>query len=306
MRSVQVSTPKELAEPISRLAYGSGISTVNVQEVSSWHEDGRREQKVNVVFETSTPKAKTFVDRLLLSDLYDRKLIAFVVRERRSINTMDPIHDVTDPWVVPSTDLLQDLYQFAHITWGLIGRVLLAACLLAYGLLHQSLLMMIAGMMFIPLLPVISAVGFGAWVGHWRLSVRALGILGMTLALLFLGGLAVGAMTSPPIQYSDFPPLIAGALISAAVGVAAALANTDDVGRRELIGLAATSQIAIVPAWMGLCTALGLPASATGGEVPKHLLSLVINIACVVVASLITYVAIRAPHPSLRVLNDEK
>ena len=306
MRSVQINTPRDRAEPIAKIAYECGISVVNVSDVTAWKKDGEREEKVTITFETSTPKAKRFVDGLLLSDVYDREIMWFDVRERRAIITTDRISDVTYPWVIPGTDILQDLYQFSHITLGLVGRVLLAACLLSYGLLHQSLLLMIAGMMFIPMLPVLSALGFGGWVGHWRLSVRALGVLAITLGMLFVGGLIIGAMGSPPVQYDEFPPLVAGALISAAVGVAAALANTDDVGRRELIGLAATSQIAVVPAWLGLSAVLGVPASDGSGGVQKHLISLVINILCVVIASLITYVAVRAPHPSLRVLNDEK
>jgi hypothetical protein len=306
MRSVQINTPRELADRVAGLAYSCGISIVDVAEVTAVYESGRREQKLDISFETSTPKAKDFVDKLLLADFYDRENLWFEVRERRSIVNTDPIHDVTDPWVIPSTDLLQDLYQFSHITLGLVGRVFLAACLLSYGLLNQNLLLMIAGMMFIPLLPVFSAVGFGAWVGHWRLVTRAVGVLLLTLGLLFAGGIVIGAMTSPPVKYDDFPPLAVGVLISAAVGVAAALAHTDDVGRRELIGLAATSQIAIVPAWLGLTAILGVPGSESARTIEKHLLSLVANILSVMAASLITYIAIRAPHPSLRILNDQK
>lgn len=306
MRSVQINTPRELADQVAGIAYSCGVSIVDVADVTAVYESGRREQKFDISFETSTPKAKDFVDKLLLADFYDRDTVWFEVRERRSIINKDPIHDVTYPWVIPSTDLLQDLYQFSHITLGLVGRVFLAACLLSYGLLNQNLLLMIAGMMFIPLLPVFSAIGFGAWVGHWRLVLRALGVLLLTLGLLFAGGTVIGATTAPPVKYDDFPPLVVGVLISAAVGVAAALAHTDDVGRRELIGLAATSQIAVVPAWLGLTTILGAPASESASGIEKHLLSLFLNILSVTLASLVTYVAIRAPHPSLRALNDQK
>lgn len=306
MRSVQVNAPKELEDQLAHLAHECDVSVVSVTNVTAIHSTGAPESKIAVSFETSTPKAKIFVERLLLSEIYDRDKVWIDVRERRAIINKDPLPDVTYPWVIPGTDVLEDLYQFSHITVGLIGRVFIAACLLSYGLLHQNLLLMIAGMMFIPMLPVLSAIGFGAWVGHWHLSFRALGVLGLTLALLFMGGLLIAAIESPPVRYDEFSSPAAGALISIAVGVAAALANTDDVGRRELIGLPATSQIAIVPAWMGLCAGLGVPASDGSGSVQQHLLSLAINMLCVVVASLVTYVAIRAPHPSLRVLNDEK
>jgi hypothetical protein len=278
------------------------VSVVSVTEITAIHDDGTRERKVEVSFETSTPTAKRFIDRLLLADIYDRETVWFEVRERRSIVTKDPIHKVTYPWVIPSTDILEDLYQFNHVTWGLIGRVFIAACMLSYGLLNHNLLLMIAGMMFLPLLPVLSSIGFGGWVGHWRLAVRGIGVLLLSLCLLFAAGMLIGAVGSPPVQYSEFPSLLTGALISSAVGVAAALAHTDDVGRRELIGLAATSQIAIVPAWLGLCSVLGI--SGTGPHVESRIASLVVNIVCVITTSLITYVAVCGRADSLRVTND--
>lgn len=306
MRSVQIKAPPELRDEIAGLAFDSGIAAVTFMDLLAVSKSGASDPKVAITFETSTPKAKDFVDKLLLAQYFNREKIAFDVRERRSIINTDPIHDVTYPWVMPGTDVIQDLYQFSHITAGLIGRVLLAGCLLAYGLLHQSLLLMIAGMMFIPLLPVLSAIGLGGWTGFWRLATRAVGVLVLTGGLLFIGGVLIGLVGSPPVQYTDFPPLLTGVLISSAVGVAAALAHTDDVGRRELIGLAATSQIAIVPTWLGLCAVFGLPATEESAAVEKRLLSLVLNVLCVIVASLVTYIATRVPRDSLRVLNDEK
>src|ERR1043166_3330333 len=136
MRAIEVNTPKEFAEAISKLANDAGAAIVNVSEVTAWYEDGKRVPKVNIAFETSTPKVKKFIDALLTADFYDRSKIWLGVRERRSIINTDSVQDVTDPWVIPSTDLVQDFYQFSHITWGLIGRVFIAACLLSYGLLN--------------------------------------------------------------------------------------------------------------------------------------------------------------------------
>ena len=208
--------------------------------------------------------------------------------------------------MIPGTDVLQDLYQFSHLTWDLVGRVFLAGCLLAYGLLNQNLLLMIAGMMFIPLLPVLSAIGLGAWLGHRRLAMRAVVVLTATCGLFFGGGVLIGVIGSPPVRYTDFPALSTGVLISTAVGVASALANTDDVGRRELIGLAATSQIAIVPAWLGLCVVLGLPATGPSDTVEKRLLSLPSQYNLRDHCIAITYIAVGVSHPSLRIVNDKK
>ncbi|HEY2848174.1 MAG TPA: hypothetical protein VGI80_10180 [Pyrinomonadaceae bacterium] len=306
MRSVQINAPHNLTDVLARLAHATGVSVVSVDEIIAIHSDSRRESRIQISFETSTPKAKKFIDDLLLSDFYDRDSVWFEVRERRSIVTRDAIHEVTDPWVIPSTDILEDLYQFNHVTAGLIGRVFLAACMLSYGLLNQDLLLMIAGMMFVPLLPVLSAIGFGGWLGHRRLALRAILVLALTCTLLFIAGVVIGTIGTPPLQYTAFPTLLTGAIISSGVGIAAALAHTDDVGRRELIGLAATSQIAIAPAWLGLCTVVGIPATMGDGMIEKRLLSLAINIACVIVASLVTYIAVRAIHPSLRILNDDR
>jgi hypothetical protein len=306
MRSVQVKAPPELKDEIADLAFESGIAAVTMLDLVGVSRSGTREPKLAITFETSTPKAKAFVEKLLLASFFDRETVAFDVRERRSIINTEPLHDVTYPWVIPGMDVLQDLYQFSHLTLDLVGRVFIAGCLLSYGLLNQSILLMIAGMMFIPLLPVLSAIGFGSWLGHWRLAIRAGVVLALTCALLFGGGVLIGVIGSPPVLYSDFPPVLTGMLISTAVGIASALANTDDVGRRELIGLAATSQIAIVPAWLGLCVVLELPATEPSDTVEKRLLSLLLNVVCVIVASLITYIAVGVCDSSLRVIKDEK
>jgi len=45
--------------------------------------------------------------------------------------------------------------------------------------------------------------------------------------------------------------------MSLALGVAAGLATSDDVGRRELFGLAAATQVAILPVWFGIALGTG-------------------------------------------------
>jgi hypothetical protein len=87
-------------------------------------------------------------------------------------------------------------------------------------------------------------------------------------------------------------------LISFAVGIAAGLATADDVGRREMIGLAATAQIAIVPVWLGLGLVLGFPVSDPTPPA-RRLLSLLLNIAVIITASLLTFAAIRIKGSAL-------
>ena len=70
--------------------------------------------------------------------------------------------------------------------------------------------------------------------------------------------------------------------------MAAALAAMDDAGRREMIGLAAPSQLAVVPVWLGIIVIFGLPADIDAGEtllralsVPANLVILIVTMAAV-------------------------
>jgi hypothetical protein len=45
--------------------------------------------------------------------------------------------------------------------------------LLAYGLVESKLLFMIAGLLFIPLSPLMLSIGFGLWTKQWRLARQA-------------------------------------------------------------------------------------------------------------------------------------
>lgn len=99
--------------------------------------------------------------------------------------------------------------------------------------------------------------------------------------------------------------MFVGWLISLAVGVAASLANTDDVGRRELIGLAATAQIAIIPVWFGICFVFGFPATTGHDEIVTRALGFGLNVLTIIVASLATYVLLGAASRSIaKVEND--
>ncbi|HZH35479.1 MAG TPA: hypothetical protein VEX64_11600, partial [Pyrinomonadaceae bacterium] len=104
------------------------------------------------------------------------------------------------------------------------------------------------------------------------------------------GGVAVALSTSPPIKYNEFNPLLVSVLISAAVGVAGVLANTDDVGRRELIGLAATAQIAIIPTWFGISSIFGFSVLDTQNEISTRAIAFGVNLVTIITAALVTYI----------------
>lgn len=294
MRAIKITVPKDLSRDVVDLAFRHGASGAVVHSVDHFEAGGKRRDKAVVDLETSTPEAKVIIDALLAAGFFDTATCSVSTRQPRAIVSKEDYSKITVPWVEPAVDIYQELWQFCHVTAGFAGRVLIAGGLLAFGIIHQQLLLMIAGMLFLPLLPIMMGIGFGAWARHWRLAGNALAALIVGLLLVFVSGVLVALVSTPPVKYDEFNSLAVSVTISLAVGVAAALANTDDGGRRELIGLAAAAQVAVIPAWLGTCAVLGVPATSSPGEVAARIGTLFLNIVVVIVASLATYIALNA------------
>jgi hypothetical protein len=284
MRLVRVKTPEGKGEEVARLAFGAGLEQVTLHQQQTLKSDGSRETKDVVDVETATPTAKAFVDAVMSAPFFDAKEYAIAIRQPRSVVSREGPQKVTWPLAEPSVDIYEELWQFGHVTYGFIGRVLIASLLLAYGMIEHKLLLMIAGLLFLPLLPLLLAMGFGLWTRQWRLALQGLIAFVVATALLVGGGALVAWMTGPPMKYNEHNTLLVGFLISLAVGVAAGLATVDDVGRREMIGLAAAAQIAILPVWFGVSFVFGFPVmdSATPRE---RALAFAVNVATIVVAA---------------------
>ncbi len=306
MRLIKVTSPQGMGASVAQVAFSVGIEKASLYQVESLHSDGKSETKDSVDIETSTPKGKHFVDALLESDFYDQDKFSIAIRQPRSIISSESLNELTKPLVDPPTDIFEELWQFSHITVGLVGRVFLAGCLLAYGLIHQKTLIIIAGLLFLPLLPLLLAMGFGSWTKQPRLALQGLSAFLTATILLILSGMAVAAVSSPPVRYDEFNSLPVTILISLAVGIAAGLANIDDVGNRAMIGLAATAQIAIVPVWFGVCFVLGFPTTTGDKEIPTRAFSFLLTILTIIIASLATYVLMGAASRQLARLNTRK
>jgi hypothetical protein len=294
MRAVKVRITEEHVAAVLDLAFEHDIRGATVNRVEYNSPGQPAEKNVIVDIETSTPKAKRFIDALLESDFFDIRRSSMSTRQPRAVVSSESYDELTQPLVEPATDICQELWQFSHVTVGFVGRILIGGGLLAYGIINQQLLLMIAGMLFIPLLPVLLAIGFGSWTRQWALVRLALAAIAIALILLGAAGIAVAAVSQGPVRYDDFNSLTVSLVISLAVGIAAALANLDDAGRREMIGLAATAQIAVIPVWLGVSTVLGFPAAATQHDIWERVLVLFLNIIIVTGTSLITYVALSA------------
>ncbi len=148
MRLVKINTPQGKGADVAKTAFAVGINQVSVQNTETHSASGKIEAKDEVDIQTSTPKAKCFIDALLQTDFYNQKEYSIAVRQPRSIISGESVRELTSPLVEPAADIFEELWQFSHITVGLVGRVLIAACLLAYGLIHQQTLIIIAGLLF--------------------------------------------------------------------------------------------------------------------------------------------------------------
>jgi hypothetical protein len=305
MRQVTVASPSGKGVEVARIAFGVGISEVSMNEVRRLGADGVESSKDKIEIETGTDLAKAFVDALTTAPFFDRDDYTIAVRQPRSIVSSERLRILTRPLVEPGTDLFQELWQFCQVTYGFVGRIYLGAVLLAFGVIDDRLLFIIAGLLFIPLLPLMLGVGFGIWTQRWRLVGQALLALAVAILLLVAGGVTVALMNHPPLRYLESNSLLTGALISLVVGVAAGLATADDVGRREMIGLAATAQVAIIPAWFGICFVFGFPAFDSSSP-RQRLISLALNIATLIIASAATYAALRVRGASLRVFDKKR
>lgn len=305
MRQVTVTAPEGKGSEVAEIAFSVGIRDVSLIEMRALHADEAERRKDHVEIETATHLAKAFVDKLASSPFFNTDEYAITIRQPRSIYSTRDLGSLTRPLVEPTSDLFQELWQFSQITFGFIGRIYLGAVLLAFGLVDYRLLFMIAGLLFIPLLPLMLGIGFSLLTRQWRLLAQSsLALLTATI-LMAAGGATVALFSQPPIRYAEANSLLTGLVISVVVGVAAGLATSDDVGRREMIGLAATAQVAIVPTWFGLSMVLGLPGN-DAVSAKQRAASLLVNVVGIIVASFATYAALRMRGDSLRVFSRQQ
>jgi hypothetical protein len=288
MRLVRVKAPEGSGEEVARVAFAAGISQVTTQQQEVRRANGERETKDVIDVETATPKAKAFLDALMASPFFEAEKFSIAVRQPRSIVSREKPPEITWPLVEPAIDIFEELWQFSLVTYGFVGRVLIAAMLLAYGMIQQQLLIMLGGLLFLPLLPLLLAMGFGLWTRQWRLAGQGLFAFLVAIALLISGGAIVALLANPPLQYNQHNSLVVSFLISLGVGIAAGLATADDVGRREMIGLAATAQIAILPVWFGISFVFGFPVLDSTSPAQRAL-TFGVNAVTIIVAALCTY-----------------
>jgi hypothetical protein len=295
MRLVRVKAPQGKGRDVARVAFDAGISRVAVHQHQILTNNAEEETRDVVDVETATPTAKAFIDALMQTTFFDPKEYSITVRQPRSVITQERPSTITRPLVEPTLDIFEELWQFSHVTFGFVGRIFIASLFLAYGIIEAKILLIIAGLLFLPVLPPILAIGFGIWTKQWRLAGQGLLALLAASALGMFAGILTALVTTPPIKFTESNPLLTSFLISVGVGIAAGLATADDVGRREMIGLAATAQIAILPVWFGVCIIFGFPASPIERGV-----TFFTNVITIISASFATYAVLKMQGGAIR------
>jgi len=150
------------------------------------HGPETRRQVLSV--ETSTPRAKAFLDALLDSPSLSKVEYTLSSRELRAIIGSEPLGSLTRPMIEPFPDVIQDLWQLSHLTPSYVGRAAGGAILLATGIIEDNAIAIVVAALFLPFLSQVLAVSFGMWSGDRRLMRQGrAAVLFSTVAALAAG-----------------------------------------------------------------------------------------------------------------------
>jgi hypothetical protein len=169
--------------------------------------------------ETSTPKARAFIEEFLGSPVLSKARATLTSRELRAVVSDSPPADLTNPMSEPFPDVIQDLSQLSTLTASYLGRAMAGAILLATGILRNDPIAIVVAALFLPFLSQVLAVSFGAWSGDWKLARQGtVAVIASTIAAVLAGAL-VAKIEGGPILFSSFKGPLASFAISAVIGL---------------------------------------------------------------------------------------
>jgi len=284
MHEVRVTAPKGLGPEIARIAIEAGIPSVSVYDVYAY---GPNEPKEIVSVEVATPVAKKFIDALVNSPHYDPARMTLTERTLLAILEHGHQDEITQPMIWSPPAVFDTLWQNSHITPAFTARCVIAPAILAYGMLHNSVILIVIALLFTQFLQPVLAVSFGCWAGDGKLVLQGAMAFGISTALAILSGVFVGLLSGGPMLFDDFKPMLVSLLISSAIGVVAGVSSADDVGRNYLVAVAAAAQYAIYPTWFGLSIVTGLPDTHTTWT---RIGTFLFNVASISTVALVTYI----------------
>ena len=297
MRLITIQTPHGEGKKVVEIAFAAGIKEAAISETQTYRHGQNALTRDVVNIETATPLAKDFIEALMDASFYDRQSYSFSIRHPESLFASNPPSVEVHPVIRPTSEVYQDLYQYIKVTFSLVLRVFLSALLLSFGILEDFLPMIIAGLLFLPYHHCMIGISLGSVIKEWHFVRQALLALLISTILIFLAGVLVALTAEPPVQFEIKGSLLAGAVLAAVIGVAAALASVDDTGRRELIGLAAAAHISVYPAWAGLQIGFG---NTDSPKLEEYTYSFLINLAILILSALLTYAVARTRGSGIR------
>src|ERR1051326_2918370 len=135
MHEIRATVVPEQTDEAVRLAREAGIERINVADIFVYGPDARR-QVVSV--ETSTPKARAFVEAILASPALAGSDVSLTSRELRAIINGGDLAELTRRMSEPFPDVIQDLWQLSHVSPSYVGRAAAGGILLAAGLMRSE------------------------------------------------------------------------------------------------------------------------------------------------------------------------
>jgi len=138
MRQITITAPQGTAQEIAEIAFAVGISEVTIGEKRILIASGSEVVKDSIEMDVGTPLAKAFLDAFTSKPFFNRDTFSIAVRQPRAIISREPLSILTRPLVEPSVDVFEELWQFSQVTYGFVGRILIGALLLAYGLVEYQ------------------------------------------------------------------------------------------------------------------------------------------------------------------------
>jgi len=120
--------------------------------------DGPNVRRQVVSVETSTPKARLFIEALLASSALAATDYSLTSRELRAIVDRSDLAELTSPMSEPFPDVIQDLWQLSHLTTSYLARALAGGILLATGIVNDNAVAIVVAALFLPFLAEVLAV----------------------------------------------------------------------------------------------------------------------------------------------------
>ena len=284
MHEVRVTVLRGSGAAIVKAALEVGIGRVTI--CPAIQAVGPHSEAEIVSVETSTPRAKAFLDRVMSPGTLDRSTSSVSTREIRAIVSSEGDREITYPSVEPTLEVFQDLWQLNHVTPSYVARTLAAALLLAYGMRHDDVISIVVAALFLPFMAQVLGLGFGIWTTDWNLASQAALALAVSIVISIAAGVTVALAFGGPMLFDGFKTPAVSLGISLVIGAAAGLSTADDTGRRYLIGVAAAAQSGVFAVWIGVAAVLGFPDTPT---TLARIATLALNVVAIATAACASY-----------------